>query len=204
MSENGVRVPDEVYFVDFIPNHIKQGITKYAEDSLRARFERELSRCIARWGELSAETVQAKPFERLFREARHLYIDGYLEAVVALCGMAVEGLCISIAEDRVREEALKNKLIDPLEPVRKKIEPLKKYFKGSHSATLLHHILDMRIKYVHLFKMQIDQKDVLECVNKLHLVLLAEYGLIPERGQFRVSTKEDVERRARQMGITFE
>ena len=42
-------------------------------------------------------------------------------------------------------------------------------------------------------------------INKLHLVLLAEYGLLPgEEGRFRHSTKEDVEKRARQMGITLE
>ena len=200
MSEN---VPGEKYSIDFIPNQIKQGITRFAEDALKDRFERKLPRCIARWGKLSAETIQVKPFELLFRQARFLYIDGYFEAVVALCGMTVEALCISIAEDRVPKGKLKNKLTNPKNWVRNKIKPLKKYFKGDYSASLLGGVLDIRKKYVHFHKMRVDQNDVLQCVNKLHLVLIAEYGLIPEGGRFRLSTKEDVEESARHMEITL-
>ena len=199
MSES---VPSESYFIDFIPDHIKQGITTYAENSLRERFERRLPHCIARWGELPAETIRVRLFELLFRQARHLYIDGYLEAVVALCGMTVEALCISIAEDRVPEGQLKNTLISPKKFVSKKIKPLEKHFRGDYSASLLRDVLGIRRRYLHLHKTRIEKPDVLECLNKLHLVLLAEYGLLPgEGGRFRLPTNDDVEKRARQMGI---
>lgn len=112
-------------------------------------------------------------------QPRFLFIDGYLEAVVALCGMTVEALCISVAEDRVPEGMLKNKLLDPKERVRSKIKRLKKYFKGDYSTSLLGNVLDIRNKYLHLHKIRFGQKDVLECINKLHLVLLAEYVLLP-------------------------
>jgi len=205
MSENvDSRDVGEAYFVDFIPNHIKQGITKYAEESLRERFERGLSHCIARWGELSAVTIRVKPFELLFRQARHLYVDGCFEAVIALCGMTIEALCISIAQDRVLEKSIKKRLTNPRKYVRSKVKLLKKYFKGDYSASLLNDILDIRRKYLHLHETRIDRKDVIKCVNKLHLVLLAEYSLIPEEGRFRVSTKEDVEKTARKMDIVLE
>ena len=201
MSEN---VPGESYSIDFIPNQIRQGVTRFAEGALKERFERKLPRCIARWGKLYAETIKVKPFELLFRQARFLYIDGYLEAVVALCGMTVEALCISIAEDRVPAGPIKNKLTDPKNWASNKIEPLKKYFKGDYSASLLCDVLDIRRKYVHLHKTHADPNDVLQCVHKLHLVLMAEYGLVPGKGgQFRSPTKEDVERGAKRMGITL-
>ena len=194
MSENA-------YFVDFVPNLIKQGITEHAEESLRARFERTLPRSIARWGELPAETVRVKPFELLFRQARQLYIDGYFEAVVALCGMTVEALCISLAQERVSGKHLKERLVDPGKWVSGKIRLLKPFFRGEYSSSLLNDVLGIRRKYLHLHETRIETTDVLECVNKLHLVLLAEYGLVPEEGRFRPSTNEDVERRARKMGI---
>lgn len=50
-------------------------------------------------------------------QPRFLFMDGYSEAVVALCGMTVEALCISVAEDRVPEGMLKNKLLDSKERV---------------------------------------------------------------------------------------
>jgi hypothetical protein len=71
------------------------------------------------------------------------------------------------------------------------------------SKSLLHQILDIRIQYLHLHKTHIDPIEALECINKLHLVVLAEYGLVPFNGKFRLSTKEDVEERARKMGITL-
>lgn len=201
MSEN---VPGESYSIDFIPNQIRQGVTRFAEGALKERFERKLPRCIARWGKLYAETIKVKPFELLFRQARFLYIDGYLEAVVALCGMTVEALCISIAEDRIPEGPVKNKLIDPKNWASNKIEPLKKYFKGDYSASFLRDVLGIRRKYMHLHKTHADSNDVLQCVHKLHLVLIAEYGIVPgEGGRFRPSTKKDVEESARHMGIAL-
>ena len=142
-------------------------------------------------------------FQPLFHQARSLYIDGYYEAAVALCGMTVEALCISIAEDRVTDEALKNKLIDPNnENVRCKINDLRNYFKVIKSASLLHQVLDIRNNYLHLHKTEVIPENVLECINKVHLILLAEYGLIPAgKGKVRFSTKEDVEKRAKNMGI---
>jgi hypothetical protein len=197
----GSKMTEEEYFVDFFPNHIKQGITKYAEDYLRKRYEQELTRSIARWGELDAVSVQIKHFETLFRQARSLYVDGYFQAGVALCGMTIEALCISVAEDRVPERPLKNELMNPEKPVRDKINKMKKYFKGDWSAFLLHDVLDKRKEYLHLHKLHIDSKDTLECINRLHLVLLAEYGLVVERGKFRISNNKDIKEKARQMGI---
>ena len=194
---------DKEYFVDFIPNLIKQGHAEYAEEFLQKRFKRKLPHCVARWGELPPVTVRVKIFEQLFRQARDLYIDGYFEAAVALCGMTVEALCISIAEERVPEGSFKDKLTDPEKSARNKIKLLRPYFRVDKSKSLLNQILDIRNHYLHLHEMDIDPKEVLECINKLHLVVLAEYGLIPTRGKFRRSTKEDIVERAKRMGITL-
>jgi hypothetical protein len=190
-----------IAFVDFVPNHIKMGLTT-AEDSLKLSFDRNLTGRVFRWGQLPSESIRIRKFEPLFRQARHLYIDGYYEAAVALCGMTVEALCISIAEDRVTDEALKGKLIDPSNTdIRGKINDLKNYFKVIKSASLLHQVLDIRKDYLHFHKTEVIPENVLECINKVHLIVLAEYGLVPDKGKFHFSTKEDVEERAKKMGI---
>jgi len=194
-----------IAFLDFVPNHVKMGLTTTAENALKMFFDRDLSNRVSRWGKLPSESIQIRRFEPLFRQARSLYIDGYYEAAVALCGMTVEALCISIAEDRVIDTILKGKLVDPNNTdIRGKIEDLKNYLRVVKSAPLLHQILDIRKDYLHLHETQVIPEKVLECINKLHLVVLAEYGLVPDKEKFRFSTKEDVEERAKKMGIKLE
>lgn len=107
-------------FLDTIPNLIRLKQTQLAESFLKQRFQEELAQRIDRWGQLPYQLVQIKYFESFATQARSLYIDGYFVAALALCGMAVEALCISVAEERIHDGVLKNRLIDPLTDVRKK------------------------------------------------------------------------------------
>ena len=188
-------------YLDSIPYLIKSGITEQAENSLKDRFQKELDQYISRWGQLPSQLVEIKYFEPLSTQARSLYIHGYFVAALALCGMAVEALCISVANERVQNGIIKDKLLNPSYDVRKKIEPLKKYFKVDKTASLLHQVLDIRKDCLHLHK-RVTAKIALECINKLHLAILGEYGLSPDnQGKVRYSTKEDVEETAKKIGI---
>jgi hypothetical protein len=116
--------------------------------------------------------------------------------------MTAESLCITIAEERVKDELLKKQLTDPSMDCRKKIEPLKKYLRIAKSASLLHQVLDIRKEYLHLHKTRVLPEEVLKCINTLHLAVIAEYGLVPaEEGKVRFATKEDIEQLAKKMGI---
>ena len=190
-----------IAFIDFIPNHIKLGL-RSAEEKLKSDFNRTISDKINRWGQLSSESIHIKFFGPLFLQARSLYIDGFFEAAIALCGMTVEALCITIAEDRVASVNLKKELVNPSNSnIRRKIEELKKYLRVLKSASFLHQILDIRKTYLHLHKRKIDPESALLCINLLHLVVLAEYGLVPNQDKFRFSTISDVVERAERMGI---
>lgn len=128
-------------------------------------------------------------------------MDGYFVAAVALCGMAVEALCISVADEKVPSGVSKNEILDPSENVRNKIGLLEKYFKVDTTASLLHQVLDIRKDYLHLHK-KATPEIALECICRLHLAVLGEYGVIPDsQGKVRYSTKKDVEETARKMGI---
>lgn len=189
-------------FIDSFPNLVRMGQTKMVEDFLKKKFEDSLPSKISRYGKLPALFIRLGPFYSLIQEARNLYVDEYYRAAVALFGMTVESLCIAIAKERVKDESLKKHLIDPSEKCRKKIESLKKYLRIAKSASLLHRVLDIRKEYLHLHKVRVRPEEVLECINTLHLAVIAEYGLVPaEGGKFRFATKEDIERLARKMGI---
>lgn len=191
-----------VVSVDFLPNLVRLGQTKMVEDFLREKFKNGLPSKIARYGKLPYLMVQVGSFNSLIREARNLYVDEYYIAAVALSGMTAESLCISIAEERVKDKSLEKQLTDPSIPCRKKIEPLKKYLRTSKSASLLHRVLDIRKEYLHLHKTRVLPEEVLKCINMLHLAVIAEYGLVPaEEGKVRFATKKDVEQLAKKMGI---
>jgi hypothetical protein len=180
-------------------------MTKTVEDYLRKKFENALISKIARYGRLPYLMVRLGPFNSLIRETRNLYVDEYYRAAVALCGMTAESMCISIAEERVTDESLKSQLTDPSMDCRKKIEPLKKYLRMIKSASLLHRVLDIRKEYLHLHKTRILPEEVLECMNTLHLAIIAEYGVVPaEKGKVRFATKEDIAQMAKEMGISLE
>jgi hypothetical protein len=191
-------------FLDTIPNLIRLKQTQPAENFLKQRFQEELAQRIDRWGQLPYQLVQIKYFESFATQARSLYIDGYFVAALALCGMAVEALCISIADERVQDEILKSKLKDPFDnDIRAKINILKKHFKVKKTGSLLHQVLDIRNDHLHLHK-KISLEKALECILKLHLAVLGEYGIVPHgQGKARLSTKKDVEEMAKMMGISL-
>lgn len=126
-SSNSSQDKEIMAYLDSIPFLIKSGQTNLAKNHLEQQFQAKLTDCITRWGQLPTQLVQIKYFEPLSTQARSLYIDGYFVAALALCGMAVEALCISIANERVQNGTLKNMLMNPSEPVRDKIESLKIY-----------------------------------------------------------------------------
>lgn len=191
-----------VVSIDFLPNLVRLGQTKIVEDFLRKKFKNSLPGKIARYGKLPYLIVRLGPFNSLIREARDLYVDEYYRAAVALSGMTAESLCITIAEERVKDESLKKHLTDPSMNCRKKIEPLKKYLRIAKTASLLHRVLDIRKEYLHLHKTTVLPEEVLKCISTLHLAVIAEYGLVPaEEGKVRFATKKDVEQLARKMGI---
>jgi len=191
-----------VVSIDFLPNLIRLGQTKIVEDFLRKKFKNSLPSKIARYGKLPHLMVRLGPFNSLITETRNLYVDEYYRAAVALSGMTAESLCISIAEERVKDESLKRQLTDPSIPCRTKIEPLKKYLRIAKSASLFHRILDIRKEYLHLHKTRVLPEEVLKCINMLHLAVIAEYGLVPaEGGKVRFATKKDVEQLAKKMGM---
>jgi hypothetical protein len=202
VSKDETKNMDIVASIDFLPNLVRLGQTKIVEDFLRKKFENRLPGKIARYGEVPYLIVRLGPFDSLIREARDLYVDEYYEAAVALSGMTAESLCITIAEERVKDELLKKQLTDPSMDCRKKIEPLKKYLRIAKSASLLHQVLDIRKEYLHLHKTRVLPEEVLKCINTLHLAVIAEYGLVPaEEGKVRFATKEDIEQLAKKMGI---
>lgn len=189
-------------FVDFLPNLVKLGQTKIVEDILRKNFEESLPGRVARYGKLPYIVIKLERFYPLVEAARHLYVDEYYTAAVALCGMTVESLCNAIAEERVSVESLKKLLTDPSVDCRKKIEFLKNYFKATRSASLLHRVLDIRKDYVHLHRAHVLPEEILTCINALHLAVIAEYGLVPtEGGKARFAIWEDIERLAGEMGF---
>lgn len=201
MTNNKTNDKEIEMFIDFLPNWVKLGQTKTVEDFLRKKFDDTLLSKTGRYGKLPNLHVRVKLFYSLIREARNLYVDEYDRGAIALCGMTVEALCIAIAEDRVEDEPLKNELTDPQKNCRKKIKRLKKYFRISKSASWLHEVLDIRRDYLHLRKTQDLSRDVLECIKKLHLAILAEYGLFPVgNGKWRYATKEDIVQFARNLG----
>ena len=191
-----------VVSIDFLPNLVRLGKTKIVEDFLREKFKNGLPSKIARYGKLPYLMVQVGSFNSLIREARNLYVDEYYRAAVALSGMTAESLCITIAEERIKDESLKKQLTDPSMDCRKKIKPLKKYLRIAKSASLLHRVLDIRNDYLHLHKIRVLPEEILKCINMLHLAIIAEYGLVPaEEGKVRFATKEDVKQLAKKMGI---
>lgn len=190
--------------VDFLPNLVRLGQTKTVEDILRKKFENNLPSKITRIGKLQIlmHTCMNAPFASLITEARGLYVDEYYRAAVASCGMTVESLCIAIAKERIKDKSLKMRLKNASIPCRDKIKPLKKYLKIAKSASLLHQVLDVRKKYLHLHETQVLPEEILKCINTLHLAVIAEYGLVPANGgKVRFTTKEDVEKLAKEMGI---
>jgi len=202
VSGDETKDKEIVVSIDFLPNLARLGQTEIVEDFLRKKFKDSLSSKIARYGKLPYLVLRLGPFSLLIREARDLYVDEYYRAAVALCGMTVESLCIAIAKERVKDESLRKQLIDPSEKCRKKIKSLKKYLRIAKSASLLHRVLDIRKEYLHLHKARVRPEEVLECINTLHLAVIAEYGLVPaEGGKVRFATKEDIEQLARKMGI---
>lgn len=201
MVNNKANDAEIEMFIDFLPNLVRLGQTKTVEDSLRKKFDATLPGKIGRYGKLPNLHVRVKLFHSLVREARNLYVDEYDRGAMALCGMTVEALCIAIAEDRVEDEPLKNELTDPQKNCRKKIKHLERFLRISRSASWLHQVLDIRRDYLHLRKTQALSRDVLECINKLHLAILAEYGLFPAgNGKWRYATKEDIIQFAKNLG----
>lgn len=191
-------------FIDFVPNLIRLGHKEDARQHLQKKFEQDLDFSISRWGQLPSQLVRIKSFEPLSTEARSLYIDGHFAATIALCGMAVEALCISVAEERVQNGNSKKMLLDPNVSVRDKIEPLKEYFKIDRTPSLLHQVLDIRKDYLHLHK-TVTADIALECLRKLHLAILGEYGLVPDKeGKVCHPTLKDVLEIAEIMKIRFE
>jgi hypothetical protein len=64
---------------------------------------------------------------------------------------------------------------------------------GRHASSFLHQVLDIRNDYLHLHK-KITTEKALECIFKLHLAVLGEYGIVPDgQGKARHSTRKDVE-----------
>jgi len=191
-------------FVDTLPNLIRMGQTKIVEGVLKERFEKNLPEKIARYGRIPYLIVQLGPFNSYLHEARNLYIDEYYRGAVALCGMTVEALCYTLAMERVNDdESLKKQLTDPSEDCRKKIELLKKYLRIEKSSSLLHQVLDARREIIHLHKKQVLSEGVLDCINKLHLAVIAEYGLIPAKeGKVSLVSEEYVDGLARDMKLT--
>ena len=200
MTDNRTEDKEIEMFIDFIPNLVRQGQVTEVERILRKRFDEALPSKIARYGEIPALHIQVKLFHLLIREARGLYVDQYDRGAIALCGMTVEALCIAIAEDRVEDEQLKRELTNPQKKIREKIERLKKHFRIPKSVSWLHQVLDIRRDYLHLHKTYVPSGDVLECINRLHLAVLAEYGLFYGDGKWRYATEEDIVQFAKRLG----
>lgn len=202
MSEGNGKNEEIMVFLDSLPGLIRMGQIDMAKDFLRKRFEQMLPDRITRYGMLPSLSVKLEPFNSLVQEMRSLYIDGCFRGAIALCGMSVEALCIAVAEERVTDKELRQKLTDPLnEKIRDKIKCLEKYFRIQETASLLHRVLDIRKEYIHLHKTQILPQEVLECINNTHLAIILEYGLIPtEAGKVRSVTQEDVDNLKSQLG----
>jgi hypothetical protein len=189
------------YYKDSFPAYIRKGRLDLAENYLKDNFSHKLADCVARWGQLPIQLVQIKCYEPLVTQARCLYIDGYFEATVALCGMAVEALCISLAE-RVQDETLRKDLLNPNNvKIRCKVNSLEKYYRIDATKVLLHDVLDIRKDYLHLHK-KITPEAALECLFKLHFAVFGEYGLVyDDKGGVRYSTKTDVDQMAKDIEI---
>jgi hypothetical protein len=203
MTEGNNKKEEILVFIDSLPDLVRIGQIDVVKDFLRKRFEQTLSDRIARYGMLPSLLVRLEPFNSLVQEMRDLYVNEYHRGAIALCGMSVEALCITIAEERVTDEKLKQELIDPSREIRKKIESLRKYFRIQKTASLLHRVLDIRKEYIHLHRTKILLQEVLECIKKTHLAIVFEYGLLPtEAGKARFVTQEDVENLEKLIGLT--
>ena len=155
--------------IDTLPNWIRMGQVKIAEDFLKKKFEESLPDKIERYGKLPYLLIQLREFNSLIQEVRTLYVNGYYRAAVALCGMTAEAICIAIANERVKNKSLKKHLVDPSKNCRKKIRLLKDFFKNAKSTSWLHQVLDTRMEHIHLHKTRVIPEEILKCINKLHL-----------------------------------
>jgi len=188
-------------FTDTIPNLLKLGREQEVEDILLSEFEGKLPMMLRRYRNLHYLLFKTgRRFLQFLLEARKLYIEGFDWATVALCGMTVEAICISIINERITDSTQRKKLLEL--DCRKQIENLKEKLRIIKSGSLMHQILDVRNDYVHLKKEIPDPKEVLACLNKLHLVVIAEYGLVPwKNGKARLSKDEDLKGFAMKMGL---
>ncbi len=203
MTEGNDKKEEILVFIDSLPDLVRIGQINVVKDFLRKRFEQTLSDRIARYGMLPSLLVRLEPFNSLVQEMIDLYVNDYHRSAIALCGMSVEALCITIAEERVTNEKLKQELIDPSGEIRKKIESLREYFRIQKTASLLHRVLDIRKEYIHLHRTKILLQEVSECIKKTHLAIVFEYGLLPtEAGKARFVTQEDVENLEKLIGLT--
>ena len=132
MTHSGTAGDKEItVFLDTIPALIGMGNTQLARDYLQELYRDRVEPAVERWGHLPPELVHIRHFEPLSTQARSLCCDGYFTATVALCGMAAEALCISVAEDRVLDLSLKAQMTDPPQRCWKEALSFEGLFQGA-------------------------------------------------------------------------
>jgi len=188
-------------FIDGLPGLLKSGREQEVREILSSEFEKKLPMMLQRYKNLHFLMFRTVGiFLQFLYEARKLYIEGFDWAAVALCGMGVEAICISIINERTEDITIRKKLLEM--DCRRQIENLKDKLRITKSGSLMHQILDVRNDYVHLDRKIPIHEEVLTCLNKLHLVIIAEYGLVPwKKDMVRPSDYQDLKRFAVKMGL---
>lgn len=188
-------------FIDTIPNLLKSGMEQQVKEILSNQLKNKLPLTIKRYKDLHYLMFETRGiFLQFLMEARRLYVENFDWAAVALCGMTVEAICVSIINERVMEKDTRTDLMRL--DCRKQIETIKDKLRIRKSASIMHKILDLRNDYIHLKRKKPDPTEVLECLNRLHLVVIAEYGLVPwKNGKVRMSNEEDIKHIALKIGL---
>jgi hypothetical protein len=83
MSENRSGNTEVIVFIDFIPNHIKMGLTT-AEDSLKTSFDKDLTNKITR-ARAPIVVCRLGQFWRLLVSQPDMAVRGFLCSGMILC-----------------------------------------------------------------------------------------------------------------------
>jgi hypothetical protein len=194
-----------VAFVDTLPNIIRvlPNGPEIAKRFLLNDFSERLDSMIARYRSLGYLLFSAEGrFVALVGEARKLFVEGLHRGAVSLCGTAIEFICDDIIRSRLTNDGEKDRLLKL--DFRNQVEILEKTnaFRSKRTRPLMHRIYNVRNRYVHPRGERVDEEEVHRVVQMVNLVVVAEFGLVPDTaGKVRPASEADVDFFAKELGL---